>query len=125
MSLVLNGKTYDFAGFDQNGVSTFKETSSGIPGGFSYVTCKVTTPNTTKADSQVKWRLTMPILASEDSSCACEGAVLRMYRWEDGKSVIPSGSLLAERQDFLARVTALVATTQYIASVNNLVQPTA
>lgn len=124
MSIVLNSKTYNFAGFDQNGVSIYKETSSGVPGGFSYLTCRVSTPATDKADSKVMWRLTMPILAAADSSCSCEGAVLRTYRFDDGKVTIPSGSLAAERADFLARIQALVDTTQYAASINSLVQPT-
>lgn len=124
MSIVLNSKTYNFAGFDQNGVSVYKETSSGVPGGFSYLTCRVSTPATDKADAKVMWRLTMPILAAADSSCSCEGSVLRTYRFDDGKVTIPSGSLAAERADFLARIQALVDTTQYAASINSLVQPT-
>lgn len=124
MAIVLNSKTYNFAGFDQNGVSVYKETSSGVPGGFSMLTCRVTTPATDKADAKVMWRLTMPILAAADSTCACEGAVLRVYRFDDGKVTIPSGSLSAERADFLARIQSLVDTTQYAASINSLTQPT-
>lgn len=124
MAIVLNSKTYNFAGFDPNGVSVYKETSSGVPGGFSMLTCKVSTPATDKADAKVMWRLTMPILATADSSCSCEGAVLRVYRFDDGKVTIPSGSLAAERADFLARVQALVATTQYASSISSLTQPT-
>ena len=124
MAIVLNGKTYNFAGFDQNGVSLFKETSSGIPGGFSYLTCRVTDA-AGGANAKVVWRLTMPILAPEDSSCACEGNVLRTYRFDDGKLTIPASGTVAERTDFQARIEALTATTQYEASIVSLVQPTA
>lgn len=123
MAIVLNGKTYNFAGFDQNGVSMYKETSTGIPGGFSYLSCRVTDA-TGSANAKVVWRLTMPILAPEDSACACEGNVLRTYRYDDGKVTIPQGSLSAERTDFLARIQALVDTTQYASSITSLVQPT-
>ena len=124
MSIVLNSKTYNFAGFDHNGVSVYKVTSSGVPGGFSMLTCKVSTPATSKADAKVMWRLTMPILATADSSCSCEGSVLRVYRYDDGKVTIPSGSLAAERADFLARVQSLTGTAQYAASFTSLTQPT-
>lgn len=124
MAIVLNGKTYNFAGFDQNGVSLFKETSSGVPGGFSYLTCRVSDA-TGGANAKVVWRLTMPILAPEDSSCSCEGNVLRTYRFDDGKITIPATGTVAERTDFQARIEALTATTQYEASIVSLVQPTA
>lgn len=123
MSIVLNSKTYNFAGFDANGVSMYKDTSGGVPGGFGHLTCRVTNPATDKTDTKVQWRLTMPILATADSACSCEGTVLRVYRFEDGKVSIPAGSLAAERADFATRVKDLMATPQYQSSITSLTQP--
>lgn len=123
MNFVLNGKTYSSVGFDANGVSVFQESSSGIPGGFSYLSCRVTIAKSGDAPSKVVWRLTMPILASEDSACGCSGNVLRLYRYDDGKITIPAGSLAAERTDFEARLQDLYADAAYTASIVNLVQP--
>lgn len=122
MSIVLNGKTYNFIGFDRNGVSQFQETSSGVPGGFGYLTCKVDAGG---KDPTVKWRLTMPVLATEDSACGCVGTLVRMYRFEDGKTSLPSSGTTLERTDFEQRISDLIATAQYTASIVNLVQPSA
>lgn len=122
MSISLNGKTYNFIGFDRNGVSQYQETSAGVPSGFSYLTCKVT-PGVGNADSVVRWRLTMPVVATDDSDCSCAGSILRTYRYDEGKVSIPATGTAAERTDFAARITELAATTQYVSSVTGLVQP--
>lgn len=123
MSITLNSKVYNFTGFDKNGVSIYNEVSAGVPTGFSYLTCRVTTPQGS-SDSTVRWRLTMPVIATDDTEGVPIGSLLRTYRFEDGKVGLPSTGTAAEREDFQARVTALTATTQYIASLETLVQPT-
>ena len=37
MAITLNSKTYNFIGFDRNGVSIYQETSAGVPTGYSYL----------------------------------------------------------------------------------------
>lgn len=122
MSIVLNSKTYNPIGYDQNAVSVFIEQSSGVPAGFSRLTDKVNAGNS-KSDGSVKWKMTIPVIATEDSSCACSGEALRTYYVSIDVSV-PSGSLKAERDDVLARITDLVATTQFASSISSLVQAT-
>jgi hypothetical protein len=123
MSITLNSKVYNFTGFDKNGVSIFNEVSAGVPTGFSYLTCRVTTPNGT-SDSTVRWRLTVPVIATDDSEGVPIGSLLRTMKFEDGKVSLPSTGTAAERDDMQTRITALTATAQYIASIENLVQPT-
>lgn len=122
-TIVLNSKNYVFSGYDRNGVSVFKETSTGITGGFSYLTNRVSDARV-EGTTRIRWDLTMPILATEDSACGCEGKVLRVYRYQDGDIKIPEGSQPAERADFLARVRDLTASAPYGLSVSSLTQAT-
>lgn len=124
MAISLNSKTYNFVGFDRNGVSIYQETSAGVPTGFSYLTCRVS-PATAKETAKVRWRLTMPVVAADDSSCSCTGAVLRTYTYDEGRIDIPGTGSSAERTDFGLRLKDLVATTQYQASITSLTQPSA
>jgi hypothetical protein len=122
MSITLNSKTYNGIGFNSNGQSVFNETSAGVPSGFSYLTDKVNA-GTGKTDSTVKWNLSIPVIATVDSECACAGGVLRTYYVQVGVT-IPAGSTAAERADLLKRIQDLVLTTQFAGSINNLVQAT-
>ncbi len=124
MAITLNSKVYNFIGFDKNGVSVYQETSAGVPSGFSYLTCRVN-PGSGSADTLVRWRLTVPVVATTDSACTCAGTVLRTYKFEDGKVSVPAGATAAERTDFRTRITSLTATTQYVASIETLTQPSA
>lgn len=124
MSIVLNSKTYNFIGFDRNGTSVWQETSAGVPSGFSYLTCRVMSGQGT-SDTKVRWRLTMPIVAAVDSSCSCTGAVLRTYRYDEGRVDVPASSLSAERTDFAARLKDLHDSTAYGTSITTVTQPSA
>lgn len=120
MSITLNTKVYNGVGFNQNGQSVFNETSAGVPSGFSFLTDKVNT-GTGKSDSTVKWNLSIPVIATEDSECSCEGTVLRTYYVRIEVSV-PASSTAAERLDLYERIVDLVAASQFSASVQSLVQ---
>ena len=121
MSIVLDGLTYDNVGFNQNGQFVYSEKSAGVPSGFAYLTTKVNT-GTGKSDSVVKWNLSRPIVATVDSDCACAGDVLRTY-YVKMEITIPAGSTAAERVDLDDQIQALVATSQWIGSVESLTQP--
>jgi hypothetical protein len=122
MAIVLNSKTYNFIGFDKNGVSVYQETSAGVPSGFSYLTCRII-PGSAKDPTKVRWRLTMPVVATVDSDCSCAGSVLRQYLYDEGRIDVPSTSTAAERTDFATRLGDLVDTAAYQASITSLVQP--
>lgn len=121
MPITLDGLVFDNVGFNQNGQFVYSEKSAGTPSGFQYLTTKVNT-GTGKADSVVKFNLSMPIVATVDSDCACAGDVLRTY-YAKIELVIPSGSTAAERVNFDDEIQSLVLTTQWIAAVETLVQP--
>lgn len=121
MSITLNGKVYNPIGFNQNGQFVYSETSGGYPSAFSYLTSKVNT-GTGKTDSSVKWNLSIPVVATGDSDCSCTGSVLRT---SFGKIEItePASGTAAERLDFWTRVSDLVASAQFKASIQTLTQP--
>lgn len=122
MAITLNSKTYNFIGFDRNGVSIYQETSGGFPTSFSYLTCRVF-PATAKEPAKVRWRLTMPVVATVDLGSVSAGSVLRTYEYDEGRINIPGAGSAAERTDFSARITGLAANAQYLASLTSLVQP--
>lgn len=118
VNIVLNSKTYTDVGFDPNGAKQYLEQSGGVPSSFSKLTDKVNN-NTSPTNSSVKWKLAIPIVATSDSSCSCVGDVLRTYYCVIDIT-IPPGSLAAERTDLLARLVALVGTTQFASSIQTL-----
>lgn len=121
MPITLNSKVYDNVGFNPQGQFVYSEKSAGVPSGFSYLTAKVNT-GTGKSDSVVKWNLSIPIVATTDSSCACIGGVLRTY-YVRMEITEPAGATAAERTDVRARIASLIAATQFIGSVVDLTQP--
>lgn len=117
MSIVLNGKTYAFAG-NNSGVSSYMETSAGVRSGFSSLTAEARlaptggSPKGTPPKDHVKWKLNVPFVAEEATACACPGNVL------DTEAVVldmsgSQGLTLAQRTDVLARLRALVLTTEF------------
>ncbi len=122
MAITLNSKTYNFVGYDRNGVSVYQETSAGVPTGFSYLTCRVF-PASGKEPAKVRWRLTMPVVAAADTEFVPAGSILRTYEYDEGRVNIAANGTSAERTDFSARIISLVSTAQYIATYTTLVQP--
>lgn len=121
MSVTLNTKVYDNVGFNSNGQFVYSEKSGGTPSSFSYLTTKVAV-GSGKADSVVKWNLSVPIVATTDSDCACTGEILRSSYVKIEVS-LPAGSSAAERTDVRARIASLVAATQFVDSIEDLTQP--
>lgn len=121
MSITLNSKVYDFAGFDAQSLSNYKYTAGGIPTGFGRLTAKVDDGGIS-ANTKVRWKLKVPVVATEDSECACVGGVLREYI-VDIVITVPPGSLSAERTDLEAQLGDLVASSQFATSITSLTQP--
>lgn len=123
MSITLNAKVYNFAGFNTNGQSVYKYTGGSFPSSFSYLTDKVNT-GTGKADSTVRWNLSVPHVAESSSECACEGTVLGTDYVRIELSVSPI-TTSAGRTDLWTRVRDLVASPEFKATVESLTQPSA
>lgn len=120
-NLVLNGKTYTFDS-DVSGVITWSDKTGGIPAGFSKVTASLRPSAKSTSPYRVDLRIDIPILAAEDSSCACTGEVLR---WETGRiSVeIPFTGTTAERTDAATRLKDLIADATVQAMLISLTRP--
>lgn len=128
MSIILNSVTYNWAGFDPSSTSRWVATAGGVATSFANLTTRVTTggvdgKGATKVArmSKVKWRLNTPTIATEDSDCVCVGSVLRTYYVDVSADFDPTATL-AERTDALARLRALVLTTEFGNSFLQLVQ---
>lgn len=124
MAITLNAKAYNFAGFNQRSQSVYKYTGGGLPSSFSYLTSKVNTENSKAGQSRSEWRLSVPHVAAEASSCACPGTTLGT----DYISVqvdISSITSAAERTDLWTRLRDLIASPEFKASIEGLTQPSA
>lgn len=120
MSIVINSKTYNFDGFDRNGVAVYTERSGSVPTSFSVLTFGI---ETGKDTTRITVRLSVPVVAAEDSDCSCAGAVQRTSRmtWTFEE---PNTGTTAERTDWQARIEELTATAQFSALLISLVKPT-
>lgn len=126
MSIVLNSVAYNWTGFDRSGTSRWSATASGVASGFSDLTNRTTYGSATakgeSALSKVKWLVKIPVVSTESSPCACPGAVLRTaYLTVLGD--FGATATEAERVDALARLRALVLTTEFEQSFVTLSQP--
>lgn len=123
MSIVLNTKTYTFRGFNPQSISTYMDTSSGVPNGFSPLTNRVEgADGTGKVKS--RWKLKVPVVTADDSACGCTGDLLREIVVD---IVVTSdrGSSVTERTDAADRISDLVASTEFRASIISLIQASA
>lgn len=117
-NLTLNTKVYTPRG-TSNGISTwtlFGDSSFG--GAQSDVTESVRGP-LSNGTSRVRFTLTLPKTASEDSPCACIGQKVG-YGKADVVIDVPTSFTAAERQDFVDRIQSLVASSVFDTSVANL-----
>lgn len=121
-SITLNTKVYNGVGFNGKNMSVFKNTSAGLPSGFSYLTTAVNTATGGKP-STVRWNLSLPHIAVEPSACACPGGILGTdyVRFEVSASAT---STPADRVDLYLRIKDLVLSAEFKASIEDLTQST-
>lgn len=123
MAITLNTKVYAFAGFNNNQQSVYRNTDAAFPSGFSYLTAKVNVGTGTK-DSNSKWNLSLPHIATSSSACSCEGSVLGTdYIQVDSK--FSAATSAADRLDAWTRLRDLVASAEFKATITGLTQPSA
>jgi hypothetical protein len=114
-SITLNTKVHTPRG-TQQGISTWAlagDTSFG--GGVATVTESVRGP-LSDGTYRTRWVYAAPKLATADSACGCTGSSMGTGK-ADIKIDIPTSFTLAERQDFVDRVQALVALSVFDVSV--------
>lgn len=115
-SMTLNTKAYTPRG-TQNGISTWALAGDATFGGaVSTLTESVRGP-LGDGKTRTRWVLSVPKNATADSPCACTGSNLGTGK-ADIVIDIPANFTAAERQDFVDRIQAMVATTVFDASVS-------
>lgn len=117
-NIVVNTKTYNGTGVI-SGIGQYTERSGGIAAAFSSLTASVVLG----VKSRIHWKLRLPVVADEASSCACPGQVVRSADADLAIRMDP-GMTLAERTDFALRLKDLVASPEFQASIISLQQPT-
>lgn len=117
-NIVLNALTYAGEGI-VNGISRFTEKSAGLVAGFRRLTSSI---GFTSAKTTVKWKLVIPTIQTEADACACPGSVLQ-ETYVDITVRFDVKATQAHRDDVLAEIQDLVATTQFAGSISTLVLP--
>lgn len=123
MSITLNSKVYSYDGMTSQAISQYSDRSGGVPASFSPLTSKVE-DGSASSNTKVRWKLKVPVVATVDSECSCAGSLLREYI-TDIVVTVPPGSTAAERTDLEARISDLVASPEFSASIISLIQPNA
>lgn len=121
MAITLNTKVYTFAGFDSTSTSQYLNRPAGQTVGWSNLTARVI-PGTKAAASKVRWKLKLPVIATEASACGCPGELLREMT-VDVTVTAASTSTTAELTDASLRVKDLAASPEFLASLASLIQP--
>lgn len=123
MSITLNSKVYSYDGMTNQAISQYSDRSGGVPSSFSPLTSKVE-DGSASSNTKVRWKLKVPVVATVDSDCSCAGSLLREYI-TDIVVTVPPGSTATERTDLEARISDLVASAEFSASIISLIQPNA
>lgn len=114
-AITLNTKVYAPRG-TQNGISTWALAGDATFGGAqSDVTESVRGP-LTNGNYRTRWVVSVPKIATADSTCACIGSILGKGK-ADFTIDIPVAFTAAERQDFVDRIQALIALSVFDVSV--------
>lgn len=126
--MILNGRTYGYRNII-NGLSTFVDSAAAVVAAFATLTCKTVIGKgqrgkNNSSRSVTQWKLTIPTVATEATSCACVGDVLSQV---DVHIEIRSdaASTTAHLTEALDQLDDLVLNAQFRASVLQHTQPTA
>lgn len=115
-NITLNELVFSGDGYIAPGVVQWTNREGGVFAGFQ--TLRASAANSDKK-IRPKWDLHMPIVATEDSSCACTGTVLRMADATINVR-LDIGLTTAERTAFADELQDLVASSQFRDSLINL-----
>jgi len=116
-AVTLNSVVYSPAGL-LAGVARWINRTGGVLAGFSKLTQSYKDP-TTGTQTKIDFQIDVPVLATADSTCGCEGDLIRTNTFKMSFWVAGS-STLAERTDLYLRAKDLMATALVSGSVENL-----
>lgn len=116
--LTLNTKAYNPRGVDNSVARWALVGDASFGGATSQLTSSVRGPSK-DGIYRIRWQLSVPLAADENSACACIGQTLGTA---DADIVIrmPTVFTTAQRQDFVDRLQAAVASTPFDVSVSAL-----
>lgn len=124
MALTLNTKVYSFTGL-ANRIATYFNRPAGPASGWSELTATCTRGDTkTLLKSRARWKLSVPVVASETTAAYVVGDVLRV---SDVDIIARSEAVAtsAELADLYLRIKDLVASPEFKASIESLTTPNA
>ena len=121
MNFTLNTVVYSYINRIASGASQWGAFGTGIASAISFLQGKVNLPGA-KNDGSVKWKLTVPVTADEDTTCACTGEVMATF-YGSFELSIPRNSSTSQRTDWYLRMKSLVNDPATQDSYVNFVQP--
>lgn len=116
--VTLNSIVYHPAG-TTNGISSWVDRSGGVSLSFSNLTQGFQVNSGARKLTKVTFRLSIPVVATSDSTCACTGSLLRTSSAQIDFWVDPAATA-SERADLVARVKDLAASTVVDDAVSDL-----
>lgn len=114
-NITLDTKVYTGLGYRGDGAS-WQNRDAGVVSGFKNIDTSI---NYTKDKTNVRAKITTPVVSTEASSCACPGEVLR-NRYIDIVVRYDKMATQADRDSALQDIKDLVLTTQFSDLVKNL-----
>lgn len=117
-SITLNTKVYTPRG-TSNGISTWALVGDSTFGGATSLLTQSVRGPSKDGIFRNRYTLSVPKAATADSTCACTGEQLG-ENFADIQIRVHQGMTLAERQDFVDRLQAFVASAVFDASVAQL-----
>jgi hypothetical protein len=116
-AVTLNTVAYAPSGL-RNGIAIWTSRVGGLLAGFSKLTQSYKDP-VTGTQTKIDFQISVPVLATADSSCGCAGDLLRT----NSASIsfwVAASSTLAERTDLYLRVKDLIAASVVTDAVESL-----
>lgn len=113
--ITLNSKVYGPDNIS-SGIASYVDRTSGIPSSFGRLTASVKSPTGNASTYRVRWDLKIPVVATESSTCACVGDLLRQSV-ASLEFVLARTSTTAERQELLDQLDDLVANADFRATI--------
>lgn len=117
-SVTLNSIVYSPAGADK-GILKWANRAGGILNSFSSLTQRFLAGAGDRKLTKVTYRVVVPVVATEDSTCACAGTVLRENSFQFDYW-IDANATAAERADIVARAISLAGSTLVSDGVGSL-----
>lgn len=115
--VTLNTHAYNPRGVS-GGIASWVDSSNSNGSGVNRLTESVRGPNGSGI-TRVRFQLSLPLLATADTACACAGSVLGTAS-ASVDVLIPGSFQVADRENLQKQITDLAASTEFIDAVKNL-----